>query len=101
MLERFQRLAAAHATWSQLTFGSDSERGPTGPLNHLAKEVQEAMAAPTDMMEYADLLLLVLDASRRAGITADHLLDVAEEKLRINIAREWGPRQANGVFEHK
>ena len=30
------------AEWSRATFGSDTERGPLGPLKHLEKEAKEA-----------------------------------------------------------
>lgn len=100
-VERFYDLAMAHAYWSQETFGDDSVRGPHGPLKHLLKEVQEAIDKPRDAEEYADLLLLVLDASRRADISAPQLLSAAERKLDKNKSREWGPPDADGVFEHK
>jgi hypothetical protein len=53
--ERFIRFAKEQAEWSRATFGSDTERGPVGPLKHLAKEVEECLAKPSDRMEYADL----------------------------------------------
>ncbi len=101
MAERFYDLANDHAEWSQATFGSDAERGPEGPLNHLKREVGEAIDSPRDEEEYADLLLLVLDASRRAGISAPELVSAAAKKLDKNKEREWGERQPDGVFEHK
>lgn len=78
---RAQNFWDAHAQWSQATFGRDSERGPIGALKHLALEAQEAAAKPGDYEEYADCLLLLFDASRRAGMTLDTLLDIAWQKL--------------------
>jgi hypothetical protein len=57
-------------TWSQATFGSDEVRGPIGALRHLEKEAKEAQDATGDIVEYADCLLLLLDASRRGGVYA-------------------------------
>lgn len=89
-----------HAEWSQATFGPDGERGPTGPLNHLAKEVREALANPDDLTEYADLVFLVFDAARRAGFSYAQLEEAVTRKLAVNKARRWGPRSADGVVEH-
>lgn len=57
------------SNWSQQTFGSDSERGHIGPLKHLAKEIKEVRENPGDLEEYADMVFLIFDASRRAGNT--------------------------------
>lgn len=89
------------AKWSQATFGTDKERGPAGPLKHLAKEVQEALACPGDLMEYTDLLFLVFDATRRAGFAYDQLLESAWKKLAINKARTWPkPSACDEPVEH-
>lgn len=89
-----------HAEWSRTTFGSDAERGPAGPLAHMAKEIAEVQANPKDLMEYADLLLLLFDACRRAGFNFHQLRRAACEKLKINKARKWGKPNADGSVEH-
>jgi hypothetical protein len=89
-----------HAEWSQKTFGLDSVRGPQGPLNHLAKEVKEALAKPNDPSEYADLLLLMFDAARRSGLTFDGLIGAAWGKLDVNKKRQWGKPNDDGSVEH-
>ncbi|HEX8913394.1 MAG TPA: dATP/dGTP pyrophosphohydrolase domain-containing protein [Humisphaera sp.] len=91
---RLSRLWARQAEWSQETFGTDAERGPAGALKHLAREAGEALRSPTDKAEYADCLLLVLDAARRAGLAAGELLDAAAVKLEVNRQREWPPPAA-------
>ncbi|MEO5927679.1 MAG: dATP/dGTP pyrophosphohydrolase domain-containing protein, partial [Patescibacteria group bacterium] len=83
----FLSLAEEQAEWSQRTFGTDAERGPTGPLEHLAEEACEAIQNPSDVTEYADCLLLVLDAARRARFCASALLAAACEKLAVNKQR--------------
>ncbi len=91
----------AHSQWSQATFGSDSERGPTGPLKHLAKEVNEALANPSDISEFADLVFLSFDAARRAGFTYDELVAAAWAKLEVNKARKWAPpTKGDEAVEH-
>ena len=52
--QTFLEFARLQAEWSQATFGTDAERGPIGPLKHLAKEVQEALEHLDDHMEYVD-----------------------------------------------
>lgn len=86
--------------FSQTTFGADNVRGPLGPLNHLAKEVKETIEHPSDPMEYADCVLLILDAARRAGFTLKQLLDTCHKKLEINKARKWGDPGEDGVVQH-
>lgn len=75
-----------HAAWSQETFG---DVGPVGPLKHLAKEALEAASAPDDLSEWADLQFLLWDAQRRAGISDGEITAAMEEKLKVNMARQW------------
>lgn len=109
---------AQQAEWSQATFGPDSERGPLGPMKHLAREVlTEMLGIPRDevtallrraeggdglkdVIEHADLQFLVFDAARRAGFTFKDLLEACFKKLAINKSREWGPRSADQPVEH-
>lgn len=75
-----------HAAWSQETFG---DVVPVGPLKHLAKEALEAAAASDDLSEWADLQFLLWDAQRRAGISDGEITAAMEEKLKVNMARQW------------
>lgn len=89
------------ALWSQETFGSDAERGPTGPLKHLAKEVAEVQKDPTDLMEFVDCLFLIFDSTRRAGFEFEQLRKAAWQKLEINKARKWQkPSSPDEAVEH-
>ncbi len=75
-----------HAEWSDKTFGNV---GPVGPLKHLSKEALEAAAEPDDLSEWADMQFLLWDAQRRAGIYDGEITAAMEEKLRVNMARQW------------
>lgn len=75
-----------HAEWSQATFG---DVGTVGPLKHLSKEALEAAAEPDDLSEWADMQFLLWDAQRRAGISDGEITAAMEEKLKVNIARQW------------
>ncbi len=85
-----------HAEWSQETFGSDTELGPIGALKHLQKEADEAMDDPSDVMEYADMLLLLIDSARRAGHTWDGLVNAADEKLHTVLKSRTYPKPKDG-----
>ena len=115
--ELVREVAADHAAWSQATFGSDQERGPIGPLKHLAKEAAEAVEAAESVaglaagevqtearwrfeLELADCLLLLLDASRRAGIKPMGLFRLAGKKMAINKKRAWPKASADEPVEH-
>ena len=75
-----------HAEWSHATFG---DVGPVGPLKHLSKEALEAAAEPEDLSEWADMQFLLWDAQRRAGISDGEITAAMEEKLKVNMARQW------------
>lgn len=77
--------------WSVKAFGPDNWRGPQGPLEHLAKEVEEVKAKPGDIMEYVDCFHLVLDATRRAGFSYQQFEDALFLKISINEKRSWPP----------
>lgn len=84
--------------WSRKTFGSDQERGPIGPLKHLKLEADEAIQS-NERDEYADCLLLILDAARRAGFTYDYLIDVTLQKLAVCRERTY-PKPASDEPAH-
>jgi hypothetical protein len=98
MNSRIQQLQNEIAIWSDNTFGTG--RPAAIPLHHLAKEIQELIASPEDSMEYADCLILLLDAYRMSGGSADQLIETCYEKLEINRKRKWGKPDRNGVVEH-
>ncbi|MEX0732868.1 MAG: dATP/dGTP pyrophosphohydrolase domain-containing protein [Aquisalimonadaceae bacterium] len=93
-----QRLQDEQGKWSDATFGV--KRDPRPALHHLRKEVREVIRKPFDTVEYADCLMLLLDAYRKVGGSADELVQVAFAKLDINREREWGDPDQNGVVEH-
>lgn len=93
-------LIADQSSWSQATFGTDQERGPVGALRHLAREATEAAEQPDDIMEYADCLLLILDASRRSGFGFAKVVKAAIEKMKVNKAREWPKPTSDQPVEH-
>lgn len=85
-LTRGEQIRHEHAKWSDSTFGCV---GPIGPLKHLSKEALEAAAEPDDLSEWADMQFLLWDAQRRAGISDAEITVAMEDKLKINMERQW------------
>lgn len=115
-------LAADQSAWSQATFGSDEDRGPIGALKHLEKEAKEAytamQAVDSDDLEsadsveqmsvilqpvhseLADCFLLILDASRRAGLSPLSLIRAAQSKMVVNKSRTRSKPDGDYPIEH-
>lgn len=91
----FRDIYASHAAWSRKTFGADREFGPVGPLKHLIKEAEEALQNPSDLHELADCMLLVMDASLRAGHDLNTFIRAMIEKREILKQRDY-PKVADG-----
>lgn len=91
------------AEFSDRAFGLPTERGPRGPLKHLAKEAMEAHANPDDLEEYADCFMLAIDAPRRAGFTPEQLLRAVLVKIEKCKQRTWPRRSgdADEAVEHE
>ena len=101
--EAFDDLAKDQSEWSQKTFGPDKTRGPIGALAHLKKEAEEAIeTVATDHFaeEMADCFLLVLDASRRGGLTPTQLVKAAQRKMEKNKGRSWPSPTDDKPVEH-
>lgn len=98
--EDLEDLIRDQSEWSQATFGSDTERGPVGALRHLSKEALEAAENPHDTSEYADCLLLLLDAMRRRGLKFHTLVIAAQEKMKVNRSRTYPPSVEGQPCEH-
>jgi hypothetical protein len=75
--------------WSATQFGMPDVKGPVGPLRHMEKEVREAIEKPNDIEEYADILILWLDATWRAGFSMEQVIQAAHNKMKVNRERHW------------
>lgn len=73
--------------WSHRTFGP----GPRtkGIIDHMTKELREVEAAPHDLEEWADLIILAIDGAWRAGHSAQAIIDAVHAKQAKNEARTW------------
>ena len=60
-----------------------------GVVEHIRKELEEIEASPTDIIEWADVILLVLDGAWRAGHTPEAICAAIVCKHKINEGRRW------------
>ena len=97
MKTEIQEFQEEQGKWADKAFGGQLIKGK---IAHLIKEANEIADNPTDIMEYADCFMLLLDSARLADITADEVLAAAWEKLAINKTREWGKPNKDGSVEH-
>lgn len=122
--ENLTDLMNEQTDFSHRVFGSDDVRGPIGPLEHLAKEAKEAVAAWAKRLEttseeqatearleflaeLGDCLILLLDATRRSGFKIGTVVQAAREKMQVNLQREkdglwppFDPANADKPVEH-
>lgn len=77
--------------WSRETFG-EGER-TEGVVKHIQKELEEILAAPHDLTEWVDVMLLAMDGFWRAGGNSALLLEALKAKQEINYQRKWGPNR--------
>lgn len=84
--------------WSTTTFGEGKRTN--GITEHITKELQEIKAAPDDLMEWVDVILLGLDGAWRAGYTADEVQRAIQAKQNYNLVRIW-PKFEKGQHPDK
>jgi hypothetical protein len=84
--------------WSANTFG----RTPRlkGILEHIRKEVQEIEEKPSDISEWADVIILAIDGAWRQGFTAHQICQALEEKQLKNFSRVWNVQGDDQPCEH-
>lgn len=97
MRDRWQQMQNDIGVFTDKTFG---ESTPQSKAHHLAEEAMEAAADPSDIIEWADCTILLLDAVRKAGFTTDDLYAAVQRKMEINKSRKWGDKDENGVVRH-
>lgn len=75
------------AAWSKKTFGPGERT--LGIVDHIEKELREIKAAPDDLEEWIDVVILALDGAWRIGATPLQIIDMLEYKQRKNESRNW------------
>jgi hypothetical protein len=74
-------------TFSEQTFGPGDRTA--GVLDHIRKELHEIEAAPTDIEEWIDVVLLAFDGAWRSGHSPEQIVAALSAKQTKNEAREW------------
>lgn len=96
-MNKLQRLQDEHAAWRAATFPGQTAKGM---IAHLKREVRELRRKPSDHMEMADCLLLILGIAHSQKVSAQALIECAFTKLEICKRRQWAPADKDGVFHH-
>ncbi len=87
------------ARWSRQTFGPGLRT--VGITAHIAKELQEIRAEPTDLSEWIDVMILAFDGYIRAGGDPSLLMWELRKKQDINLGRRWpAPQPEDHPTEH-
>jgi hypothetical protein len=87
--------------FSLRTFGPGART--EGVLNHIRKELVEVEAAPADVKEWADVILLALDGAWRAGHSPEAIAQAIHDKQGVNESRkwpDWRTADPNQAIEH-
>lgn len=79
------------ASWNIATFGPGLRT--KGVTDHIARELDEIRKAPTDLAEWADVILLALAGAVRAatseGLDPGRVIDAVRDKHQRNLQRKW------------
>ncbi|BBB61191.1 hypothetical protein UNDKW_2918 [Undibacterium sp. KW1] len=73
--------------FSENTFGPGLRTSMV--IDHIIKELIEIEAAPRDITEWTDLILLALDGAWRTGATPEQIGEALTQKLSRNEQRTW------------
>lgn len=74
-------------SFSQRVFGPGKRTA--GICDHIRKELNEIEAAPGDLMEWVDVILLAIDGAWRAGWTPEDIAVGVSDKIAENEGRSW------------
>jgi hypothetical protein len=99
----FDLIAHLHGQrqFSLKTFGPGART--KGVLDHIRKELAEIEEDPSDVTEWADLLLLALDGAWRAGHEPEQIAEAIKIKQAKNELRkwpDWRTSDPNKAIEH-
>lgn len=83
--------------WSERTFGPGTRTH--GVVAHIRKELQEIEAAPADIEEWIDVMILAIDGAWRAGASPQEIIDTYVRKMKKNYARSWPDWRAHSEDE--
>lgn len=92
-----QWLQSIVVRWADRQFPN---RVPSMALLKMFSEIGEVIDAPSDPMEWADVLILFLDVAKLSGVSGDQLTAAFLRKMEINEGRRWNDENGLGVISH-
>ena len=87
--------------FSERTFGHGTRS--KGIIDHIGKELREIEAAPHDLTEWVDVVILALDGAWRAGYTPEQIAAAIAAKQEKNEGRtypDWRTMDPDKAIEH-
>lgn len=87
--------------FSRKTFGPSTRTA--GILDHIRKELAEIEAAPYDLSEWIDVVILAFDGALRRGYEPAEIVAALEAKQAKNEVRawpDWRTMPADKAIEH-
>lgn len=94
---KFQELQSKIGEWSDETFKESSLEGLS---SHLLEETKELGKNPFDVMNYADVLILLMVLARKCEYSMSELEKAVEVKHIINVSRIWLEPDEKGITRH-
>lgn len=73
--------------WSEQTFGPGSRT--EGVVDHIREELDEVLAAPKDVSEWVDIMILAMDGALREGFSPCEIAEALHAKQTKNEGRKW------------
>ena len=92
----FEELLRDTGEWADINLPNEDV---VGKLTHLKEEVDEVLATPDDVEEWADCFMLLYDALRKQGLPFREVQTAMERKLEKNRLRVW-EETSPGVYHH-
>ncbi len=85
------------AEWSKNTFKDSTV---LSNIAHLRDEIDEIEESPDNIIEWADVIILYMNAAYLSGHSMDDILIAVHKKFEKNKNRSWGEPDKRGVVKH-
>lgn len=94
-MDTISNLQQEIADWADGVFPDRTAHDATVKL--MLEEIPEFLQSPKDPLEYADIMILVLDIAHLNGIDIE---SAVKEKMRINRERQWIVNKKTRIARH-
>lgn len=89
LLHKLQRLQFDISQWRMTIFGPYNAKDYMRFFQHLHSEVSELEENPKDILEYADIMIMLIDLAYVNNFTMKDLIEALYAKMEINKKREY------------